>query len=200
MSQDTTICNNWPCCTCERKAECQHTGETARLLAGKNGERLRESVAEFRDATRTAATAPVQVQLDAQTRGQLESLARHSYGGRFAVYMSGDDARAILARHAPEALGAATWQPIETAPKTGRTLLLGYLNEAGKWRTVRGQWMSADYIDMNWEDPDDPAGSEGWYETAVNADEIPNCWAVTPTHWMPLPQPPAILAKAKEGS
>lgn len=34
---------------------------------------------------------------DAQTRGQLESLARHSYGGRFPVYMSGDDARALLA-------------------------------------------------------------------------------------------------------
>ena len=33
---------------------------------------------------------------DEQTRAQLESLARHSYGGRFAVYMSGDDARALL--------------------------------------------------------------------------------------------------------
>ena len=35
---------------------------------------------------------------DEQTRAQLEALARHSYGGRFAVYMSGDDARAILSR------------------------------------------------------------------------------------------------------
>ena len=29
----------------------------------------------------------------------------------------------------------SAWQPIETAPKTGRTLLLGYFNSHGNWRT-----------------------------------------------------------------
>jgi hypothetical protein len=83
------------------------------------------------------------------------------------------------------------WQPIETAPQTGRTLLLGYPNALGKWRTVRGQWMSQAYIDEYWEDPDDT--EPGWFETPEEAEDPPNCWAITPTHWMPLPAPPAAL-------
>ncbi len=80
------------------------------------------------------------------------------------------------------------WKPIESAPQTGRTLLLGYWNSHGKWRTVRGQWMSAEYIGREWEDPD---GVEaGWFETAVEADDEPNCWPVNPSHWQPMPVPP----------
>lgn len=96
----------------------------------------------------------------------------------------------VPAYTAEEVLGIleAQWQPIETAPKDGRTLLLGYFNSAGKWRTLRGQWMSQNYIDEYWED------SEGvdpwWFETSVEADEVPNCWATEPTHWMPLPKAP----------
>jgi hypothetical protein len=81
------------------------------------------------------------------------------------------------------------WQPIETAPKDGRTLLLGYFNAHYKWRTLRGSWMSADYIAENWEDPD--TGTEGWHETSVEADDPPNCWYTDPTHWMPLPTAPS---------
>lgn len=82
----------------------------------------------------------------------------------------------------------AGWMPIETAPKTGRTLLLGYFNSAGNWRTMRGQWMSQDYIDEYWEEPDD--AEPGWFETVVEGDDIPNCWRTEPTHWMLLPLPP----------
>lgn len=85
------------------------------------------------------------------------------------------------------------WQPIETAPQTGRTLLLGYLNAAGKWRTVRGQWMSEAYIAESWEEPDDV--EPGWFETSVEADWPPNCWRIKPTHWMPLPAAPAALSQ-----
>lgn len=85
------------------------------------------------------------------------------------------------------------WKPIESAPKDGCTLLLGYPNSRGKWRTVRGQWMSADYIEQNWEDPE---GAEpGWFETSAEADDTPNCWSVKPTHWMPLPAAPGEPAE-----
>ncbi|CAB3689632.1 hypothetical protein LMG3458_02062 [Achromobacter deleyi] len=95
---------------------------------------------------------------------------------------------------AAPAVPADGWLPIESAPKTGRTLLLGYRNSLGKWRTVRGQWMSFDYIANHWEDPDDV--EEGWFETAVEAEEIPNCWRITPTHWMPLPAEPGAAPAA----
>lgn len=81
----------------------------------------------------------------------------------------------------------AQWQPIETAPKTGRTILLGYRNSHGNWRTLRGQWFSKEMIEQDWEDGE--CCDEGWYETAVEPDE-PNCWATNPTHWMPLPESP----------
>lgn len=80
------------------------------------------------------------------------------------------------------------WLPIESAPKTGRTLLLGYKNKLGNWRTVRGQWVSENYIKNYWDDPD--SAKPGWFEMPVEADETPNCWRIDPTHWMPLPTPP----------
>lgn len=80
------------------------------------------------------------------------------------------------------------WQSIETAPRDGRTLFLGKFNSHGKWRTMRGQWMSENYIAEHWEDPD---GVEpGWFETAVEPDDPPNCWPINPTHWMKLPESP----------
>lgn len=86
------------------------------------------------------------------------------------------------------------WQPIETAPKTGRTLLLGCFNELGNWRTMRGQWFSQATIADEWEEPD--GAEEGWYETAVEPD-VPNCWSISPTHWMPLPAAPSPAKESK---
>jgi hypothetical protein len=83
------------------------------------------------------------------------------------------------------------WQSIETAPKDGGALLLGYRNALGNWRTVRGQWFSDEQIKEEWEDGYD--SEEGWYETSVEADDLPNCWPVNPTHWQPLPEPPVSL-------
>ncbi|CAN7740073.1 hypothetical protein [Duganella sp. LjRoot269] len=106
------------------------------------------------------------------------------------MYGLQEHARAALAQRAisVEAQPVA-WEMIESAPKDGRTLLLGYFNKLGNWRTMRGRWYSAAAIADDWEDPDD--AEEGWYETAVEPD-IPNCWATTPTHWQPLPAKPAV--------
>ena len=86
---------------------------------------------------------------------------------------------------------AMVWKPIETAPKTGRTILLGYRNTHGNWRTMRGQWFSQEAINEWWENPDEC--EEGWYETSVEAEDIPNCWLTNPTHWMPLPPAPSAV-------
>ncbi|WP_321865678.1 DUF551 domain-containing protein [Paraburkholderia tropica] len=123
-----------------------------------------------------------------------------SYAGSFSVLTYGEQApefacgaQPLYAAPVAPAAAPSEWQPIETAPKTGRTLLLGYLNSAGKWRTVRGQWMSANYIEAHWEDPDDV--KPGWFETSAEADDVPNCWSIEPTHWMPLPAAPQGAAQ-----
>ena len=92
------------------------------------------------------------------------------------------------ALQAMERVPMTEWQPIDTAPKDGRTLLLGYFNSHKKWRTMRGQWFSQDVINEEWEEPD--MAGEGWYETCVENDDMPNCWWTAPTHWHPLPTPP----------
>lgn len=90
----------------------------------------------------------------------------------------------------PQQPAQVEWQPIETAPKTGRSLLLGHFNSAGNWRTLRGRWFTKAQIEYEWENGDD--FEEGWFEESVEADDIPNVWATTPTHWMPLPAAPVI--------
>ncbi|HEL4191549.1 TPA: hypothetical protein UM521_000346 [Stenotrophomonas maltophilia] len=86
------------------------------------------------------------------------------------------------------------WQPIETAPKNGSSMLLGHFNSAGNWRTVRGRWFSAEKIEMEWENADD--FESGWYEESVEADDIPNVWPTTPTHWQLLPAAPSVDSQA----
>jgi hypothetical protein len=82
----------------------------------------------------------------------------------------------------------ALWQPIETAPKTGCAMLLGYESKHGVWRIVLGKWISKEEIEAEWDQPED--FDAGWYETSFEADDVPNCWPVSPTHWMPLPARP----------
>lgn len=62
-----------------------------------------------------------------------------------------------------------------------------YRNSHGVWRTMRGQWISAEYI-AEYCDEDDEVWP-GWYETCVEGDE-PGCWPTTPTHYMDLPREP----------
>lgn len=95
---------------------------------------------------------------------------------------------------------AEQWQPIETAPKDGRTVLLGMYNSHGNWRTLRGQYFTREVIDSDWENAEDC--DEGWYETSVECNDDVNCWEANPTHWMPLPSPPSIdaaMAASREG-
>lgn len=92
------------------------------------------------------------------------------------VDMRPDDFRALL-REAADALEAARkdgWQPIETAPKDGSEIILfdpDYFQRSGfegRYSAPRGNWLSS-------------------YDSPVN-----------PTHWRPLPAPPAIESAREE--
>lgn len=100
-----------------------------------------------------------------------------------------------IARNAYEA-AQPKWLDIETAPKDGQLLLLGWFNELGKWRSVNGQWFSKEQIADEWSlgewDEENIDDLEGWYEVSIECHYEESCWKIKPTHWMPKPKPPEI--------
>jgi hypothetical protein len=71
------------------------------------------------------------------------------------------------------------WQPIETAPKDGTWLLLAggkcEGDEGDEGRIVSGQWAGGT----------DPRWQFAWYDSGYYGEYS------DPSHWMPLPAPPA---------
>lgn len=82
-----------------------------------------------------------------------------------------------------ELLMTNEWQPIETAPRDGRALLLWgiYAGEINGIKDV--QVIDVGYYSNGKSD----YGSEGWWNSS--GGDAYACW-VRPTHWMPLPNPP----------
>ena len=88
------------------------------------------------------------------------------------------------------ATGAQPWQPIETAPRDGRKIIVAYVNRNSKVRTVMARWMTDEQAA---ETDSDGVGLEGgWYECIDNWDDYTEV-AIhegEPEHWMPLPTAP----------
>ena len=72
------------------------------------------------------------------------------------------------------------WQPIETAPKDGTSILI---SEEGHPYVMQASWEPWDYAhdqsDCYWR-----CGRQG-------AKGYDDSGSMDPTHWMPLPQPPS---------
>lgn len=85
----------------------------------------------------------------------------------------------------------AGWLPIETAPKDGATVLLyglwaGEINgQATVPTTDIGYWLGG---------KSDEPGDDWWQ---LSTGDAYSCW-MRPTHWQPLPPPPAIQSTTKE--
>lgn len=174
--------------------------ELESVVRALNAERMPHDGDEFHERLEAAKKALAAHQAAPQQEPVAEVYRAH-HGGR-SRNIGFDDVRPLRGATlpppgtklyaAPQQAQAPGWQDIATAPKDGRTVQLGYFNSHGKWRSLRGQWMSADYIAEYWEDPDE--GEPGWYETSVEKDDTPNCWRTEPTHWAPL------LAAPQQGS
>lgn len=67
------------------------------------------------------------------------------------------------------------WQPIETAPKDGFSVLISFDGIVGE----------AHYYDQDNE-------HEGWYWAQEHWTDAHVSGPVYPTHWMPLPAPPEV--------
>lgn len=74
------------------------------------------------------------------------------------------------------------WQPIETAPKDGRLIFVGH--EKGVWAARYNDIFSSGYKPTN-----------PWRSMLLNHDHIRHNHSLTPTHWMPLPQPPKEIVE-----
>ena len=91
------------------------------------------------------------------------------------------------------------WMPMETAPKDGTVCLLfvddicrmgvdgppitlGYWGVADSFFDCKNQWVSVEAIEEQW-------GMGGEMTGPLIAVEQ---MQVTPTHWMPLPEPPEV--------
>lgn len=107
-----------------------------------------------------------------------ELASRHGFGDdrkAAAAWM----ARAALAdddvrRDAEAHPVAATWQPIESAPRDGRTILL----RGHRHRISDGYWLKEAYD-----------GNGAWVWAYVRSE---------PTHWMPHPSAPKSPAESEE--
>jgi hypothetical protein len=80
------------------------------------------------------------------------------------------------------------WQPIETAPKDGKSILVHDNVAPGLAAGVAIEcWAGNTDVAAWWENED--AGSGRWicYMDRPQDPEL----HFTPTHWMPLPEPPA---------
>jgi len=100
------------------------------------------------------------------------------------------EAIAVLRQALEEKQEPVAWQPIESAPKTGRKVILFYKNRLNVGRTVIARWLTDEQATEI--DGDDVGLEGGWYECIDNWDDYTEV-AIhegEPSHWMPLPAPP----------
>lgn len=84
------------------------------------------------------------------------------------------------------------WQPIETAPKDGTDILLGFANDNRPAVVAVGVGNNPDTVALvgrakvaRWY----AMPFRGWYESWDEYDSL-NAVKGCPTHWMPLPEAP----------
>lgn len=100
-----------------------------------------------------------------------------------AGYEAGADAR--------QADLAGAWQPIETAPKDGTRVMLwrGFISHGSWSEMIIAEWHDGEWL---WPDPRENPSTHGEWTDYDLIDGYGD--ASGPTHWMPLPTPPADLA------
>jgi len=100
----------------------------------------------------------------------LESLKRESEPDDSDYILGTNDGWNAAIDHLAPRIVREGWQPIETAPKDDKVMVLLYWPHWCSRRAIIGYW----------------ANGYGWC-----ADEALSDQGIDPTHWMPLPQPPA---------
>jgi len=95
---------------------------------------------------------------------------------------------AIIAKSYPSLVPRAAleaWRDIESAPRDGAVVQIGWWDKTKKWQTRMAWWETA-----TMQHGDFP----GWTDWACRSFGYEEVEVYTPTHWMPLPAPPARAA------
>ena len=127
---------------------------------------------------------------------------KSSCSGDFNAFKAGAAwSAALAAKPVPDEV--SPWQPIETAPKDGAPVLLGYeVDEEYGGFVAQGRWHEEDH-----DGPDNMGHDAGFMDDQFDFFKCgrsfgnPNYMTngVQPTHWMPLPPPPTDAAIAAQG-
>ena len=89
-------------------------------------------------------------------------------------------------RHRDVLMAEREWQPIETAPRDGKSVLLACSHQGGTFIET-GYWDPN--FRMSWsEELEALSGTGAWTNGYQDGSEYPV--EFTPTHWMELPKPP----------
>jgi len=82
------------------------------------------------------------------------------------------------------------WQPIETAPRDGTDVIVGF-DRADTWIVHVAWWRTGEEYGCT-------ANDRGWWSYtlgSVTQEQLDE--DRTPTHWMPLPDPPVSISGGK---
>jgi len=120
---------------------------------------------------------PTQAEIEAAARAAFKIMPLATESGDAVDFDDAEDwpeLREEMMRMARAAITAAyavrdRWEPIETAPKDGTNILLGWFKDGEEPQVVSG-WFEAGIADYRWID-------------CFNEE-------ANPTHWRPLPSPP----------
>jgi hypothetical protein len=92
------------------------------------------------------------------------------------------------------------WQPIETAPER-RKVIVSWVNDFGHRRTTFATFYPVGTTELDdspedWTDEDGRNTVAGWWECREAGGDD---WYLDEklTHWMPLPDPPAVTPQAE---
>lgn len=101
-------------------------------------------------------------------------------------------------RGCPGATCSASWLPIETAPRDGTDIIVGF-DSASVWIVHVAWWRELE--DWMRDDPEWSEEDVGWWSYvnhSVTQEKLEG--HRTPTHWMPLPSLPNVKVRDRSGS
>lgn len=117
----------------------------------------------------------------------------YSVGSEYSTNDRGEAKIVCEMMNAAFAAGVASvgkWQPIESAPKDGTRILLGYSTHifTGVW-AVCGEWDDERYTKLR----------RGYWKHEMHFAGVLAMRSNPPTHWQPLPEPPDTTAARERG-